>query len=702
MTISNRTSSFIFITGFFFLLIFASPVEAYIGPGAGFAFIGSFFTIFVTFLLAFFVLLSWPVRYLFGLVKGRSTRKNRKIKKLIVLGLDGLDPLLVERFFREEKLPNLAKLRQDGCFHPLKTTTPSISPVAWSSFSTGVNPGKHNIYDFLTRNRSTYLPYLSSTHIGKVDRTLKIGKYIIPLGKPELRLLRKGKPFWTLLGEKGIVSSILRVPITFPPEKFNGRMLSAMCVPDLKGTQGSFSYFTSLNGNDKTTGGERILIKKKGNFFHTEIAGPQNPILKGAPVMKIPLEIRPGPGKGEAVLFFNGQTVPLRVGVYTDWVKLDFKAGLGINVSGICRFLLNSLEPEISLYMSPINIDPEKPAIPVSYPTVYSVYMSKLFGPYATLGLAEDTWALNERVIDEKAFLEQAYSIHREREAMFFNELDKLREGVVVTVFDITDRIQHMFFRYLEDDHPSNRDKDTVIHKGVIEKLYRDMDEMVGKVQKTLDEDTVLIIMSDHGFTSFKRGINLNSWLHQNGYLFLKDGRKVSGDYFDGVDWSKTKAFAVGLGGLFLNMKGREKEGVINPGAEEKNIKNEIAEKLTGLKDPKDRRVAIRKVYDSKDIYKGPYAENAPDLLIGYNKGFRVSWESVTGQVVGEVFSDNLKSWSGDHCIDPELVPGVFFCNRKIDTDSPGIIDIAPTVLHLFGLEIPPQFDGKPLFKDKG
>ncbi len=685
----------------FFLLLIASPVEAYIGPGAGFAFIGSFFAIFVTFILAFFVILSWPVRYLISLVRTGSTRKNQKIKKLVILGLDGLDPQLVKRYSADGKLPNLEKLGQQGCFYPLKTTTPSISPVAWSSFSTGVNPAKHNIYDFLTRNKSNYLPDLSSTHIGKVKRTLKIGKYIIPLSKPELRLLRKGKPFWTLLGERGIISSILRVPITFPPEKFNGRMLSAMCVPDLKGTQGSFTQFTSqLDRDDKTMGGERILVKKEGKCFHTEITGPPNPIIEDAPIMKIPMQIHPGPGGDEAALHLNDEVVPLKVGEYSDWIKFEFKVGLGVKLSGIGRFLLNSLEPELSLYLSPINIDPEKPALPISYPAAYSVYMSKLLGSYATLGLAEDTWALNERVIDEKAFLDQTYNIHQERKAMFFNELDKLREGVLTTVFDITDRIQHMFFRYLDDDHPANRDKDTTVHKGVIEKLYCDMDRMVGQIQEKVDDDTVFIVMSDHGFTSFKRGINLNSWLHQNGYLVLKDGQDVGGDYFEGVDWTKTKAYAVGLGGIFLNMKGRERDGHIQPGTEEEALKAEIKGKLMDLKDPQDNKEAVRQVYDSNKIYNGPYRENAPDLLVGCHKGFRTSWEAVTGQVTEEVFSDNVKSWSGDHCIDPELVPGVFFCNRQIDADSPSITDIAPTALHLFGLEIPSFYDGKSLFKD--
>ncbi|MFQ5645458.1 MAG: alkaline phosphatase family protein [bacterium] len=677
--------------------LWVASAHAYIGPGAGFAFLGSFLGIFLAFLLAFLTLLFWPVRYLIVSVRRKlSPRPGQQTGKLVIIGLDGLDPGLVKQFSREGKLPNLSGLAEEGCFFPLKTTTPSISPVAWSSFATGVNPAKHNIYDFLTRNRQTYLPDLSSTRIGRVKRTLKLGRYVIPLGKPEIRLLRKGKPFWTVLGENGIGSSILRVPITFPPDKFKGRQLSAMCVPDLRGTQGSFTYF-STEVNRKATGGERVFLKKEGDFFKAEITGPENPILQGSPKMKIPLQIKPGQGKDEAVLTIGGQKILLKTGLYSDWIKLDFKAGPGITVSGIGRFLLNSREP-LSLYLTPINIDPEKPALPISQPVSYSVYLSKLLDYYATLGLAEDTWALNERVIDEQGFLDQAYNIHREREAMLFNELEKLREGVVTCVFDITDRIQHMFWRYRDEDHPANRGKDTTLHKEAIERLYRDMDELVARVRKKLDKDAVLIIMSDHGFTSFKRGVNPNSWLHQNGYLSLKDDQ-VGQDYFQGVDWSKTTAFSLGLGGIFLNLKGREKQGLVCPGEEEEAIKIELIGKLRGLKDPVNGETAIRNVYDCSSLYDGPYLENAPDLLIGYNRGYRTSWESVTGGITGEVFSDNTKSWSGDHCVDPGLVPGVFFCNRKIKAGSPSIIDIAPSVLDLFGIEPPSFYEGKSLFK---
>jgi hypothetical protein len=245
-----------------FLLLLAAPAtaEAYVGPGAGIAFVGSFLVILTTIFLSFLSLLAWPFRMVYRAIKFRGMPKPR-IKRFIVVGLDGQDPVLTDRFLKAGKLPNFARLAEQGCYERLRTTFPSVSPVAWSSFSTGSHPARHNIYDFLDRDRRTYLPVLSSTRIGSVSRRLKIGKYQIPLGRPELRLLRKSKPFWKVLGEHNIWSTVLRVPITFPPEKFKGALLSAMCVPDLLGTQGTFTYFTTRpGGGDIKEGGIRVHL----------------------------------------------------------------------------------------------------------------------------------------------------------------------------------------------------------------------------------------------------------------------------------------------------------------------------------------------------------------------------------------------------------------------------------------------------------
>lgn len=687
----------IFIIYCILSLAFSRNAHAYIGPGAGFAFLTSFFVLFLTFILAFLSILAWPIRYIFRGMKRKKAFGKSRADRVIIMGLDGLDPKLVDRLIYEGKLPNFAKLKETGTYSRLKTTCPSISPVAWSSFMTGANPGRHNIFDFLARDKKTYLPDLSSAHIGKARKTLSLGKYAIPLSKPEIRLLRKSKAFWTILGEHGIFSTVLRVPITFPPDKFRGVMLSAMCVPDLKGSQGSFTHFTTKERSEgKYTGGAEFIVQRNGNKISSHISGPENTFLKQSEEMKVPFEVVLDNGASEADLRLNGNVVKLRKNEYSDWVRLAFKAAPGVKVHGICRFLLKEIEPEFELYMTPINIDPVKPALPVSHPFIYSIYLSKLLGSYATLGLAEDTWAINERIIEEEAFEKQCYMIHEEREKMFFNAIDKTKQGLCVCVFDITDRMQHLFWRYLDDSHPANADKDKVNFKDAIEKLYIQMDGLVGRLSEKIDEKDALIIMSDHGFNSFRRGVNLNSWLHQNGYLHLDNG-DLGEEWFKGVDWGKTKAFALGLGGLYLNVKGREAKGIVEPGEEAESLKKELIEKLTGLRDEEKKQSGINAIYDSAEIYKGPYKGDAPDLTIGYNPGYRASWESVTGTVTDTVFDDNTKSWSGDHCIDPSFVPGVFFSNWKLQADDVHIMDVAPTALEIFGVPVPAFMDGKSL-----
>jgi predicted AlkP superfamily phosphohydrolase/phosphomutase len=323
------------------------------------------------------------------------------------------------------------------------------------------------------------------------------------------------------------------------------------------------------------------------------------------------------------------------------------------------------------------------------------MHLAKTLGPFATLGLAEDTNALKSGVIDEAAFLKQTYDIHEEREKMFFDAIDKTRRGLVVCVFDITDRLQHMFFRYLDDSHPGNRGRDVVIHKEAVRELYRKMDDMIGRIRRRLDKDTVLMVMSDHGFKAFKRCVNLNTWLYKNGFMALNTDKPTGAEYYQDVDWSRTQAYALGFGGIYLNMAGREAKGIVEPGEQEAGVKRRILEKLKLLRDEQAGEQAIAEVYDKYDVYSGPYVREAPDLLVGFKVGYRASVKNVTGGLSDEVFEDNEKDWSGDHNFNPPDVPGMFFCNRSIDTDSPSILDIGPTVMDLFGVKVPRYCDGK-------
>ena len=673
---------------------------AYIGPGAGIAAAGSMLVLVGTFFLAAGIIIAWPIKVVARAFTHRAKTKPR-IKRVVVVGLDGFDPGLAKQFADEGLMPNFAELEAQGCFAPLATACPSISPVSWSSYATGVDASRHNIYDFLTRDPCSYLPVLSSTETKTMPRSINLGLAKVPFGQKVIhRALQKSEPFWKYLGNQNIWSSIIRVPITYPPKKFkNGTLLAGMCVPDLQGTQGSFSFYsTKPRPAGEHIGGQQYQVRIGGDFGNQITSKLKGPPGSDGHAMK---------SEWTATFDVDARTITFAAGgeehtvghrEYTPWMRIEFDGG----VVGIARFYCQTWEgDDIGIYVTPVNIDPDSPAMPISHPFVYSIYLAKQIGPYATLGLAEDTWALNERVVDEDAFLKQAWLLFEERKAMLWEVLDKTKKGFITCVFDTSDRISHMFYRCMDPTHPANEGKEVEAYKDVIRDTYARMDDFLAEIREQVgdEEETLLMIISDHGFTNFRRGVNLNTWLMDEGYLVLKEGAETSGNYFADVDWSKTKAFTLGLTGIFVNRKGREGKGIVEKGPELDALVREIKEKLEALTDPQDGASVVREAFVTHDIHSGPYADMAPELLIGYEKGFRHSWECAVGAVTADVFSDNTKSWSGDHCVDPRLVPGVFWSNRPINCEDPAITDLAPTVLELFGVERPGYMKGKALFE---
>ncbi len=663
----------------------AGTCHAYIGPGAGMVFLSSFLAIFLAFVLAIVLIVLGVFRWFIGLFRGQKGHKNAKTRRVVVIGLDGCSPLIMERMMGEGKLPNFSELRESGEFRPLRTTCPPISPVAWSTFATGTNPGKHNIFDFLRRNPSNYQLELSSTRIREGTKNVGVGPLRIERACTNVELEQKGKAFWEILGENDIFSAVMRVPITYPPPDFKGVALAGMCAPDLLGTQGTFAYYTTEEDEVASyESGLASLLRSDGNgLISGEIRGPENPASADHEPLTLPFTLRTNREGGPATLTLQGERLKLKVGEYTDWVPVSFRAGMLNRIKGITRFLLLENNSKVRLYQLPLNIDPASPSMPIASPLIFSTYLQKAHGYFSTLGLAEDTWGLNEGILTDEAFIKQCYLFHHERRKLLFDMLDKVRDGAVVFVFDITDRIQHMFLGrrgYGGDAYGDTPE--------VVEDVYRTADELIGKVRAKLDDNTILMVMSDHGFGTFNRCLDLNRWLYEHDYLAL-DGE-------GGIDWSSTRAYSMGLAGMYINVQGREAEGIVRPEKADA-LRREIAQKLEEDVDPETGDCPVRQVFEARDIYSGLYAEDGSDLIVGWSQGYRNSWDSVVGKVGEAAYYDNPKPWAADHCLHPAEVPGVFFCNRRVDADDVWIGDIGPTVLDLLGVERPETMDGRTL-----
>jgi predicted AlkP superfamily phosphohydrolase/phosphomutase len=505
-------------------------------------------------------------------------------------------------------------------------------------------------------------------------------------------------PVWDLLGKAGIPSVVHRCPCTYPPDKLTGRMLAGMGVPDLRGGLGTSTFFTERrDATSRESEQVTSLERDHRGAFVTHLVGPRNP--KKGEDASLELEIRPR--SGGAIVVSDGDPAELEIGVgkWSEWLKVKFRLGVLQTVHGTVRFHLVGLDP-LELYASPVNFDPDNPMFPISSPWDYAGELERGIGTYHTTGMAEDHGGLMNERFDETAFLEQCSTVLGEREAMLDYEFDRFREGFLYCLFDTPDRIQHMFWRFGEEGHPANRGRDLDPEmRAVIERHYQECDAIVGRALARTDAATLFVVLSDHGFGSFQRGFHTNTWLLDEGYLALKPGLEPgpsAGDLLEGIEWSRTTAYAVGLGSVYLNVAGREGEGTVDP-SRAVAVAAEIAGKLRGLRDPQRGGVAIRDVKTRAEIWNGPFASGSPDLVLLFADGYRVSWGTGLGGVPQGWFEDNVRKWGGDHVIDPPLVPGVLFMNRPFLTDGPQLLDLAPTILDAFGLPIGEAMEGRSL-----
>ncbi len=592
-----------------------------------------------------------------GIIGGMSLLGVKQTKKVIILGFDGMDPKVLQKGWENGRFQNLKKLKDKGYFSPLATVVPPQSPVAWASFITGENPSRHGVYDFIERDPANY------------------GLNLVFSGNDKNTTTLHTTPFWEKTTANKIPVTVLFLPDTFePPKSLTGEMIAGMGVPDVLGTQGTFTLFTTRNypTNDYTWRGKVISVSNK-KTIDANIEGPKYNGGNGTKIATVPLTIKVI-NDSSVEITVQKQTFKIVKGEFSDWTRLEFGIDFFTKAKGIAKFYLKSITPDFELYMSPINFDPETPLRPISAPKGFSAKLSKNIGPYSTLGLPHDTWALEENVFDEKAFLKQADSILAERKKIYYSKLNSYNNGILFAYFGMPDTISHMFWRFLND--PTSQYHDT------INQYYEKMDEIVGQTVKKIDKDTTLIILSDHGFYSFDYEMNVNTFLMKKGYLVLKEGESGSGPLYNTVDWSKTRAYAAGYNSVFFNITGREEQGIVDK-EEVLSLQKELIDKLMEETNPETGSKIMKHVYTREEMGVSQDDNYAPDLVLGFYKGIRSSWDSAIGATTPDVIKKRTYKWSGDHLFDPTEVPGVLLSNKKLGFKQPQIAQIMPYVLKI-------------------
>ena len=623
-------------------------------------------------------------------------------QKLIILGLDGMDPHLLDVFMKAGKLPAFQRLRNEGDFRRLRTSLPPQSPVAWSNFITGMNPGGHAIFDFLHRNPENYFAEFSASRSEGAARTITIGNHVFPISGGNVIQLRQGKTFWEILEEHDIPATIFKIPSNYPPVATKQRTISGMGTPDLKGYPNLFNFYTTEPAelNEDIGGGRIHEVYVIGNRVDAQIPGPINSFKKEEPEISIDFKVYIDPSNPVAKIVVQDDEFILNEGEWSDWRRVSFSLIPTQSVGGICKFYLKQIRPQFKLYVTSIHIDPANPAQPISTPSSYSQELAEKFGPFHTKGLPADTSALDNGILDEEEFLQLDDFFLAEKKEIFEYELSRFDSGLLFYYLSNTDQRQHMFWRLLNKNHPAYDPLLASKYGKTIENIYIEADKIVDKALQKVDKETTIMVMSDHGFSSFRRSFHVNTWLKENGYINLIDEEKQGEQpLFINTDMSRTKAYGLGLNGLYINQRGREAEGIVPPGVEKENLVREIAQKLEKYKDPKTGENPILRAYVAKEVYSGPHVDKAPDIILGFNSDYRISWASPLGRIPkNDIIEDNTEKWSGDHCMSPEVVSGILLMNRKIQASSPALEDLTPTILKIFGIDPPKEMVGKPIF----
>jgi predicted AlkP superfamily phosphohydrolase/phosphomutase len=627
-------------------------------------------------------------------------------KKVLVLGIDGMDVNLTREYMKQGILPNVSRVVEKGSMGALATSTPPQSPVAWSNVMVGASPTVHGIYDFIHRDPESMFPYLSTSRVTPPSRVLHLGEYTIPLSRGRTENLQQGKPFWEFLADRDIPTTIFKMPANFPCRGGDVEMVSGMGTPDLRGGYGNFTVFTTIPEHFKknTTGGRIIPVAFNENQIKMYLPGPANTLKNGSPESSIPITVWRDRINPVVRILFQDHELLLQEGEWSGWLQVAFPMiGSLVNVKGICKIYIKSVHPHFSLYVSPINIDPSDPALPIVSPEKYGRLLTEKNGFFYTQGFPEDTKALSEGILDEAEYLELAEQIIEERKQLLYFELDRFSkrdQGMLFFYFSSLDQNSHMYWRAIDSEHPLYDPELSKEYGDTLTRFYSEVDAFLSEVLGQYDindPNFSLMIMSDHGFAPFRRQVNLNTWLYENGYLALSRSDAMESDgYFANVNWRKTGAYNLGINSVYLNIQGREKNGSVSE-SQARGLRESIRRELLNLVDPDTGTKVVSQIWivPETERRRHPYA---PDLIVGWNYGYRTSWKSILGGFTPEVVSDNLDKWSGDHCVDPSLVPAILITNRRVTKPHPNLCDIAPTILEEFQIPQAEGMEGKPLY----
>ena len=556
--------------------------------------------------------------------------------KTLLLGFDSFDPVIFEDMAGRNQLPNLEKFIQHGGYSRLEVCSPPQTEVSWTSIATGVDPGGHGIFDFVHRDPQTYLPYVSILPTRK--RTL--GEQFVPP--------YKAKTFFEEASELGYPATALWWPAMFPARpELPVNTLPGLGTPDIRGQLGVGTLLsTEVEEKQKT---RVVKLETAGkDRYKADLPGPQVPDKSGPRFITIPITIDVLDGN-TAKLTVGGNNIQLQVGEWSQILELQFKVSLLFTVHAITRVILTSLRGDVRVYFLPLQIHPLHSTWHYASSGSFAKKLWKNLGPFLTLGWPQDTTGLEEGCITDEQFLILCQDIFGQRVKILYHLLGEFKEGVLASIFDCLDRVQHMFYHDRQD---------------IVRNWYQRLDGFVGDVQEKISAwngKYRFLVLSDHGFSDFKKKVHLNRWLLNQGYLAFKNGS--SGDLTN-VDWEKTRAYSVGLNSIYLNIQGREGKGSV-PADEIESTLAEVKENLLNWKDG-DGSVVIVNARLKHEVYSGPYTRFGPDLVVGYAAGYRSSAETGLGKIPEVAMEANHDHWGADHCMDADIVPGVIFANRDL------------------------------------